>query len=430
VNRTAGVGTHRDLAELPVFTEIDAPDFGLDFAGLSDDLFSRAYQGLMRTSDGGYTDGSVFVYRNADLKDLVSHADLGNQPVETYVCPYIPHSEVQPPGFHELMVNSIFTMHPPAHGPARQLVARRLTRSSVERFREPMRRVVRDALHEAAGRDRVDFRRAVADRVMVGFWRVALGWTEAESREICELASASQLSNLLNPSPEQRREVNHASGELIRRLDHALQRELAAGNHVLLTELAADYVAMEPGAPGRPRALQALVGASLLDGLHSLGAVIANVVLTLLDAPEALAAVRADQTLIGAAFSEGVRLNPTVTLTQRHALRDLTIDDIEVPEGTPVTMAWLLGNRDPDAFPEPNTFRLDRAQRAQTTFGGGFYICPGRNLVRFLTETVLEQLTSPTLDIAAAGPAEWIPVTGLHELRSMPVKIRHLARPR
>ena len=419
----------RTIDDLPLFGEIDQPDFGLDFDALCQELFARPYQGLMRTSEGGYTDGSLFVYGNRNIKALVSHPDLGNQPLDVYTEPYRACSERQPPGLHELMQHNLFTMQPPHHGPARQLISRRLTSKSVARLASPMEALIEALIDQAAERDEVDFRRDITTPVMVGFWQLALGWSEDEATEACMLATRSQLSNLLRPTPDQRRTVNHASLDLIRLLERTLDRQLRAGTQELLNELTADYLAMETDSPGRPASLAAMLGGSLLDGLHSLGGVIANVVNALLRAPAALADVRADHSLVPAAVTEGVRLHPAVIFTQRHALRHVVIEGVRISEGTPVTMAWLLGNRDPAAFDDPNEYRLERSQRAQTTFGGGFYICPGRNLVRFLTQIVLTSITAPSVIIEPAGDARWIPGTGLHELCRMPVVVRRVGRP-
>ena len=419
----AATGPTQSIDDLPVFAEIDDTSYGSDYDSLTEEIFARPYQGLMRTTPGGYTDGSVFVYRNEDIKALVSHEDLGNQPAEVYACPYNAHSEVEPPGFHQLMSNNLFTMHPPVHSPARQLVSRQLTSKSVARFAEPVEAMVRELVHEAAERGQVDFRHDVADRVMAGFWRIALGWTQEEADRACALATTTQLSNLLNPTDGQRRAINQASLELLELLEQTLARQLEAGTQELLQDLVSDYAEMDENSPGYPAVLEATFGASLLDGLHSLGGEIANVVHGLLQAPEALVAVRADRALVPSAFREGLRLNPIVSFTQRHALRDLTVRNTQVPEGTPVTMAWLFGNRDPTVFEDPSAFRLERSSRAQTTFGGGLYICPGRNIVRFLGEMVVGAVTESSLQIEASGPAEWVPRTGLHELESMPVAI-------
>jgi cytochrome P450 len=120
------------------------------------------------------------------------------------------------PELHELMQHNLFTMQPPHHGPGRQLVSRRLTTKSVARFASRMQALVEARIDKAAERDDVDFRRDIAAPVMVGFWQVALGWSEDEATEACTPAARSQLSNLLRPTPDQRRAVNQASLDLIR----------------------------------------------------------------------------------------------------------------------------------------------------------------------------------------------------------------------
>ena len=412
----------RDIDDLPVLLELDRADFGRDVGSFAEALFARPDQGPMRTSGDGYTEGSILLYRNADVRSFVSHPDLANQSIEDYARPYEAADE-SPSGFRQLMENSLFTMHPPVHGPARRLVSRQLTGPSISHLTEPMRWLIDGLVDEATERGVVDFRE-IANRVMAGFWQSALGWTAGEAEEACRLAAASQLSNLLNPTPDQRRVVNRASRDLIELLERIVGRERRAGTQQLLVNLSADRAALEDDSANRLPALDLLFGAGLLDGLHSLGGVIASVIHALLEAPEAHAAVRGDPGLVGAASLEGVRLHPAVILTQRQALHDLSIQDVRVPAGSPVTMAWLFANRDPEAFDSPGAYRLGRGQRRQLTFGGGAYVCPGRNVVRFLTELVLTALTAPSVTIEPAGPARWVPATGLHELESMPVTLR------
>ena len=413
----------RAVSDLPVFTQLDQPDFGRDVASLAEALFDEPNMGLMRTSGGGYTAGSVFVYRNVDIRSLVSHPDLGNQTIDAYACPYDDAAEEVPSGFRQLMRNSLFTMQPPVHAPARRLVSRQLTARSISRIVGPVRVLIDALIDEAAEHDEVDFR-TIADRVMSGFWQSALGWTAGEADEACRLAATSQLSNLFNPTAGQRRAVNQASRDLIELLERTVGRRRSAGGQPLLVDLSADHAALDGETADRLPPLDALFGAGLLDGLHSLGGVIASVVHALLQAPDAHAAVCGDQRLVAPAFLEGVRLHPAVILTQRQALRDLSIHDVRVPAGSPVTMAWLFGNRDPAAFDAPWVYRLGRPQRHQSTFGGGAYVCPGRNVVRLLGEMVLAALTAPSVTIESAGPARWVPATGLHELDSMPVVLR------
>jgi cytochrome P450 len=201
-----------------------------------------------------------------------------------------------------------------------------------------------------------------------------------------------------------------------------LAREIAKGEQALLVDLTADLAGQEEGS--RPDAVEAQFGVSLLDGLHSLSSEIASVVHALLSSERHHAAVRADSSLAPQAFYEGARLHPAVTLTQRHALQDFEYAGVVIPQGTAVTMAWLFGNRDPEVFDGPNDYKFDRPNRRQTTFGGGFYICPGRNVVKLLCETVITALTAPSVEIVATGDANWVSGSGLHEIERMPVSIR------
>jgi cytochrome P450 len=412
------------VEDLPVFDRIDQSSFGTDVASMCAELFADPYQGPMRTTAGGYTDGSVFIYRNAELKTLVSHQALTNQPVKILAAPYRDQRQPDPSGFEQLMGRNLFTMQAPEHGTARQLVSRRMTTGSISRLAQPVTEMVLGLVDRASEEGEVDFRKAVADEAMAGFWQIALGWTPEEAAHACSLAAKSQMSNLLNPSSSERRAIDRASAELLRFLTATIRRQIDAGTQSLLAELVTDYASLPLDAPGRPVVLEEVFGASLLDGLHSLGGVIANVTYGLLCAPEALAAVRQDRDLVRAAYHEGVRLHPAVILTQRHASEDLVIDDLLVPGGTPVTMGWLLGNRDPEAFDDPDCFRLGRPVGPQATFGGGFHICPGRNIVKFLCETVIRAITDSSVQIELAGECRWLPATGLHELKSMPILIK------
>jgi cytochrome P450 len=375
----------------------------------------------MRTSSGGPGGGGVLAYGNADLKALAGNRDLGNQPPGVFALPFRENGQ-RDSRFQRLMTHSIFTMQPPAHGPARQLVARQLTAKSVARFRVQLVELVQRLLIEAAERTEIDFRADFSDLVMAGFWSIALGISHAEAEEACQLAARVQVSNEFRPTPVERADINRAAKELLDYLSVTLSRRIAEADDGMLADLAASFADL--GEVDRPETLESLFGVSLLEGLHSLSSEIASVVLALVSSGAHHAAVRADPELVSKAFYEGARLHPAVTLTQREALADFDYSGVRIPAGTPVTMVWLLGNRDPAAFDRPNAYELDRPNRSQRTFGGGFYICPGRNLVKLVCETVLAALTAPSVELALTGDASFIPGSALHEVAQMPASIR------
>ncbi len=66
--------TIRGIADLPVLEELNFPLWGTDYGWVTEDLYRRPYQGLLRTPAG-----DVLVYRNTDLSALRSHRSCTHQ---------------------------------------------------------------------------------------------------------------------------------------------------------------------------------------------------------------------------------------------------------------------------------------------------------------------------------------------------------------
>ena len=86
-------------------------------------------------------------------------------------------------------------------------------------------------------------------------------------------------------------------------------------------------------------------------------------------------------------------------------------DDLEVPEGGRLLLAFDTANRDPERFEDADRFVLDRPDaHAHLTFGWGPHLCVGAGLARLELVEGLRALTSrfgpPT--VTAAGPSTGI----------------------
>jgi cytochrome P450 len=123
---------------------------------------------------------------------------------------------------------------------------------------------------------------------------------------------------------------------------------------------------------------------------------IGNVMMRLHEQPETLARVRANPALIPQALDESLRLDPPVQLLMRIATRDTEIGGVEIPEGSMVIPLLASANRDPDAFPNPDAFDIDRDTSGHVGFGWGNHFCLGSALAklesRIALETLLERL--------------------------------------
>jgi cytochrome P450 len=408
--------THRGIGDLPVLDELDRPDFGADFRWIADDLFARPYQGLMQTSWG-----DVVVFRNADLAALRSHPSSSHQPIDVMLESF---GDVDKSGLNRLFGANTFSWLPPDHRPAKQLLMKLFTPSSVRRFHQDFTGIVRALLDAALVRGEIDFVEDFARPAVAQFWSSTLGLTAEEATTLVALAARVQSSFRLAPTAEAIAVSNSSSHEYMDLVGSAIARAAATGDYPLLSDLVAEYDAMGP--LGRPEDPFAHLGSALIDGFHTLGEMFSSVVFALVDAglqPDAKGTPV--MSFATAAYQEGSRLHPSITVLPRWATDDFVYDDVLIPKGSNIQMAWLLGNRDPEVFENPNAYMLERPNRVkQYTFGGGFYVCAGRNVVQALSELVVAELAARSVTLEPAGDARWDPGSLLHELATFPLVVR------
>jgi cytochrome P450 len=145
----------------------------------------------------------------------------------------------------------------------------------------------------------------------------------------------------------------------------------------------------------------------LFGGIETTEAMIANLLLHLLtsfpSSPELAARLLADPELLDAAIEESLRLEPAAAVVDRYATRDVRLGPARIRKGDLVTVSLAGANRDPDVFPDPDTFDPRRANsRQQLAFAHGPHYCLGAHLARLETRLAvracLETLPGLRLD--------------------------------
>jgi cytochrome P450 len=103
--------------------------------------------------------------------------------------------------------------------------------------------------------------------------------------------------------------------------------------------------------------------------------------------------LRAQPGLMSVAADETLRRwCPTDRFT-RVATRDVTIGGTDIPRGSRVLVLIDAANRDPEKFPMPDEFSLDRGNSHQhLSFGFGIHACMGANLAKLELRSVLREL--------------------------------------
>jgi cytochrome P450 len=77
---------------------------------------------------------------------------------------------------------------------------------------------------------------------------------------------------------------------------------------------------------------------------------------------------------------------------------------VTIPANSSVALNYGAANRDERAFPEPDSFRLDRPQ-GHLAFGHGIHLCLGLNLARLEMAVLLREFCTRFPDYRiASGP--------------------------
>jgi cytochrome P450 len=146
----------------------------------------------------------------------------------------------------------------------------------------------------------------------------------------------------------------------------------------------------------------------LLDAGHETTAMMISYgTLLLLRHPEQLAALRADEGLVAGTVEELLRYLTVIhTGVPRLATADVEIGGETIRAGEGVLCFLPTANRDPDRFPDPDTFDIHRTDRGHMAFGFGVHQCIGQGLARVELQIALATLIRRLPELALAVPFE------------------------
>ena len=140
---------------------------------------------------------------------------------------------------------------------------------------------------------------------------------------------------------------------------------------------------------------------------------ISNMILELARHPAEVQKLRERRELIPPAVEEVLRFHSPLISISRRAATDVTVRGQTIPEGD-LALLWLqAGNLDPDAFPEPERFDVERFTKEGSArhlaFAAGPHMCIGAPLARMEAEVALTRWLDATSDfeLAEQGPLSW-----------------------
>lgn len=101
-------------------------------------------------------------------------------------------------------------------------------------------------------------------------------------------------------------------------------------------------------------------------------------------------------------------------------MADTSIRGREIKAGERILLTFGAGNRDPDAFDDPDEIRFDRTKNRHLAFGLGVHRCLGSNLARRELVIGLEEFLRIVPAFTAEDPSEpW------HGVGPLTLRMRH-----
>jgi cytochrome P450 len=270
---------------------------------------------------------------------------------------------------------------PPTHTRLRKLVSHAFTPRAIERWRPEVERIANACLDAVADRDEIDVIADLALPVPSTVICEMLG-VPLEDRDTFTIWTAEATHALTpNPLPDPvvMERAENAASALAEYFDRLIaQRRGQLGDDLMSLLIRAE----EDGDRLSQVELVSQTIGLLIAGFETTIGLIGNGVRALALHPGELAKLRARPELITSAVEECLRWDGPISAAVRVLHEDCEFGGKTIPANTPVLAILAAANRDPEAFPDPDRFDVERTPNEHLAFGGGVHFCLGAHLAR------------------------------------------------
>ena len=399
---------------------------------IDDDMFTPeviadpyAYYGRLRELDPVHWNEKHRVWvvtAYEDITWLTRRPDLFSSavPAKDPLPPYPPIDERDRDEYEYVQrgqSDRMVTRDRPSHRVMRSALHDFFTPAASDRWRPMIRGVIERLLDRAAEARRMD---VIADFALplplhVIFELMAI--PEADRPHVRSVAANLMVGPRVSDS--RMRDIAGAMRDIDDYLSPLVDQRASAPGDDLVSLLA---VAESEGIYTRSEVLQNL-GHLVVAGHETSANLIANGLLAFVRHPDQWARFRADpDALAASATEECLRYDPPVKSIERIAneqveLRGRTIGALE-------RVRWFIAsaNRDPERFPEPDTFDITRSPNPHLSFGHGIHLCLGAAVARIEGQEALKALAARCTSLRlVSDDLEYVPAAHLRALRRLEV---------
>ena len=299
--------------------------------------------------------------------------------------------------------HSLLMLEPPEHTRIRRLVSRAFTPRRVSELRQPITAIARDLLDDLEGRAGFDLLADFAQPYSIRVIATLLGAPVDEGDLLLEWSHAIVKMYEITTTKAQALAAIEAAKAFTDWAMHLMKARRAAPQEDLITALC--YAETDDGVLTDAEIVSTII--LLLNAGHeatvnTMGNGFAAIAQ---HSAAGWAALAQGRVPAATAIEEMIRYDPPLQMFERYVLADsVEIAEKTIPKGDKVAMLLGSANRDPRAFDDPDSFRLDRGDAGHVTFGAGVHYCLGAPLARLELDVAVSELARkmPSLHLEQA----------------------------
>jgi cytochrome P450 len=314
---------------------------------------------------------------------------------------------------------SLLFADPPAHTRLRTLVSRAFTPRMIESLRPRVEATASALLQTAQQRGRLD---------VINEYALPL--------------TITIIAEMLDVPPEGRAQLTSWASVLIRAVDCKQSADIYAAAAQVSMEIFQyfnELLARRRQAPGSDLLSQMLIAHDQSDRLSETELIVTATTLlvaghettvnligngtrALLLYPDQLALLRQRPDLMPSAIEELLRFESSSQMASRYATDDIKVGGTTIQRGQIVNLLLGSGNRDPEAFSDPDRLDITRKENRHLAFGMGIHYCLGAPLARLEGQIAIGLLLQqfPSLRLLDPSP-QWRDTIGFRGLQRLEV---------
>lgn len=358
------------------------PEYRFQFEKITEELHERCPVAWSDTYGGHWVaSGSDAVFELARCPHVSNDHDVNNER-RGYQGITIPHKPIP-------MRGGMLEMDPPEHRWYRSVLNPYLSPAAVKRWEPFIDEVVRASIDEKIEEGRIDFVDDLANVTPAVLTMAMLGIPLKKWALYSEPTHAMVYTPEHSPdAPRVREQQMQLIMDLMANVD-AIREKPRPGVVNALINMRID---------GEPAPVVEILGMLTLiigGGFDTTTALTAHSLEWLGQNPDQRELLsRERESLLDSATEEFLRFFTPAPGDGRTFSADVELNGIHFKEGERLYISWVMANRDPSLFPEPNKIILDRKGNRHFSFGLGIHRCIGSNVGR----TVFKAMLTAVLD--------------------------------